>query len=315
MRVVRVPVFGGAEVLKVMDEENVDPASAEVTVQVQAAGVGMVDVLQRCGFYPGTAENFVPGLEVAGVVTALGPHTPAEYLGKRIYAKIEGGGYADRVNVPASRVVALPDCVNAIAAVALGINAAVAVRACERVGVEAGKRVLVRGAGGGIGVYAVQAATAHGAEVVAVTSSTRRAERLRALGASNVFDRTIGGVLEDSAFDAIIDPVGGTQVGNFIQRLAPNGRYLLCGVAGGLPAAEFGMDIVASFQRSLGFETFSLDAFALDAMNATYSEIFGAAASRRLLPVIDGVLPLHDAAVAHKRLESGDVFGKLVLVP
>jgi NADPH:quinone reductase len=315
MRFISVPVFGGPEVLKMIDAEDVEPGPAEVSIEVQATGVGFADVMQRRGQYPGATEDFVPGLDAAGVVVAAGPQVPVEYLGKRVYARLGGGGYTDRVNAPVSSVVALPDGVEATTAVALGTNAAVARLAWERVGVRVGERELVRGAGGGIGIPAVQTAAALGLEVVAVTSSTERARRLRALGASQVIDRTADAGYDGLTFDAILDPVGGEAVADLLSTLAPNGRYLLCGAVDGLPAAEFGMRVLMNFQRSLTFGTFSLDSVPLDVVRATLDDIFASAAAGRIVPVIEDVLPLQDAAAAHERLEAGDVFGKLVLIP
>lgn len=315
MKSIRATAFGGSDVLVTVEEPDLEPGPGEVIVRVEASGIGRVDVLQRSGAYPGVAAGFVPGLEIAGIVSAVGPEATSDLLGTRVFAQITGGGYATHARVPVTALVPLPETISASAAVALGINAAVAVAGCERAGVIPGDQVLVRGAGWGIGSLAVQVAAAAGAFVRAVTSSPERAHRLKSLGADTVIDRTRPQADDAPVFDVVFDPVGGPDLNRFLKMLGPNGRYLLCGVADGLPSPDFGTALLEHFQHSLTFSSLSLDTLTQQAWLTTYREVFASAVRGELVPVVDEAFPLEDAESAHRLLETGTVFGKLLLLP
>ena len=171
----------------------------------------------RSGWYvrfPGAGS--VPGLEVAGRVRAVGQDVPEDLIGTRALALPAFGGYAEQVVASAERLLPAPSGADPVELVALGVNALVAEGSLHKTGVVAGDRALVRGAGGGIGVLATQIAHARGAEVTAVTSSRERGERLRALGAAKVFDRT-GTGLPDERYDLIVDIVGGPQLPKYLE--------------------------------------------------------------------------------------------------
>jgi NADPH:quinone reductase len=154
-----------------------------------------------------------------------------------------------------------------------------------------GESVLVRGAAGSIGIATVELAARGGASVVAVTtSSAERGERLRELGATLVLDRAgHGDHDEPGKFDVIIDIVGGDGIPAFIDRLAPNGRMIAVGAVAGMPPADFGMQLMRSFQQSRSFATFSLNTVPV-VRNTVRSEQFDAAARGRLHPVVHEVL-------------------------
>jgi len=180
--------------------------------------------------------------------------------------------------------------------------------------------VLIRGAAGSIGIMAVQLAATGGAAAIAVTtSSADRGRKLRSLGATQVLDRagaTDGTTSDDHAeFDIIVDIVGGDGLPGFVERLAPNGRMVSVGVVGGYPPADFGMSFMRAFQRSLSFATFSLNTVPIPERNRVRAEQFEAAARGELRPVVHDVLPLDEAAEAHRRMDAGEVFGRIVLTP
>ena len=183
-----------------------------------------------------------------------------------------------------------------------------------------GESVLVRGAAGSIGIAAVELAARGGASVVAVTtSSAERGRQLLALGAARVLDRA-GNPPDDAdpangLFDVIIDIVGGPEVPAFIDRLAPNGRLVLVGAIAGMPPADFGMRIMQSFQKSRSVATFSLDTVPTAERDAARARFFAEAARGQLHPVVHDVLPLERAADAHREMDAGRVFGRIVLVP
>lgn len=314
IRVIKVETFGGPEGLKLSHAPQPVAGPGEAVVAVEAAGVGLVDVMVRQGIYAGASQaGIVPGVEVAGTVVDA-PGEASDWRGRRVFVLVGGGGYADRVKVATPQLIALPDSVTSADAVALGVNALTASFALRRANLIAGERVLVRGASGGIGVMGVQLAARAGALVTAVTSSEESGRRLLELGAQNVLNRTSGEVEYDE-YDVILDPVGGAEVSSFVSRLRPNGRYVICGAAAGFPSADFGMSLVANFGKSPAILAVSLSSTDGAELASVATEIFAAAGRGELRPMIDEALPLHDAVAAHEKLEAGGVFGKLILVP
>ncbi|GAA3123201.1 zinc-dependent alcohol dehydrogenase family protein [Planomonospora alba] len=287
---------GGA--LRLVDLPDPVPGPGQTLIEVEAAGVGHVDVMSRRGQDPGfPVPGFVPGLEVAGV---------AEATGERVYAMLGGGGYAEWA--VADEVVALPPELSPAQAVALGVNALTAWLLLERAGVTAGESVLVRGASGGVGLMAAQMAAHLGAEVTAATRSAAHAGRLGGLGLS-----TRDG--EDAAYDVVVDPVAGADLGRHLGRLRPGGRYVVCGAAGGFPAPDFAAGLLGRFQHSPSLLMFSLSSVGAERRRSGLKTVFDLAARGALRGVTDEVLPLAQASLAHERLESGAAFGKVVLRP
>ncbi|OLT06151.1 hypothetical protein BJF90_18555 [Pseudonocardia sp. CNS-004] len=163
---------------------------------------------------------------------------------------------------------------------------------------------------------AAQLATSAGSEVTAITSSPVRGDRLRGLGVARVQDRTAGrdGSADASGtYDVIVDPVAGVDLGRYIEMLRPNGRYLLCGSAGGAPALDAFGSILTTYHNSPTLFAFSLNSVGADTVGAAAAELFGRAARGELRAVVDARFPLADARRAHERLESVPVFGKITL--
>jgi NADPH:quinone reductase-like Zn-dependent oxidoreductase len=316
MKAVIVPSFGDSDVLQVVDRATPRPAPGQVLIQVEAAGVGHVDVMARRGDYqPLSAPGFVPGVEAAGTVTAVGEGVDAHRVGQRVFAPTGRGAYAEAVVADARDIVCLPEGVSAAEAVALGVNALVASLGLKKVGVKKGDLVLVRGAGGGIGLMAAQLAALSGGTVTAITSSPERGERLRGLGVARIQDRTTGQDGGADAYDIVVDPVAGANLGRYIEMLRPNGRYLLIGAAGGVPAPDVFGSVMAAYHNSPTLYAFSLNSVDADTVGAAAAELFSQAARGDLRAVIDEQIPLTEAHRAHERLESTPVFGKITLHP
>lgn len=211
----------------------------------------------------------------------------------------------------------LRSSLTSIDAVTIGSAGPVAHFALVRAGFARGESVLVRGAAGSIGITAVQLASEGGASSIAVTtSSPERGSRLREIGATQVLDRSGDTDSAGSpAHDVIIDIVGGDGLPAFIDRLAPNGRMVVVGMVSGLPPADFGMRLISAFQQSRSVATFSLNTIGADAKTAVRAEQFDAVASGQLRTFVHDVLPLEQAAEAHRQMDAGHVFGRIVLVP
>ncbi|WP_328603970.1 zinc-binding dehydrogenase [Amycolatopsis sp. NBC_00345] len=310
----RAVVVEASRELAVADVPEPAPGPGQVLLDVDVVGVGYVDVMGlRGGDELSPAAGSVPGLEVVGRVRTVGSGVSEELVGKRVLAQPDFGGYAEQVAVDADRLLPAPPDADPAEVVALGLNALVAEGALHRTGVAPGERVLVRGAGGGIGVLATQIAHARGGEVTVVTSSAERGERLRALGAAKVVDRTRSGRPEDT-YDVIVDTVAGPQVGEYLELLRPNGRYVLCGGAGGVPGPEAFEPLLRDFHKSLTLLTFSLNSVAPEDRRQSWDRVVALLADGRLSAVLDQSFPLADAAAALRRVERGKSFGKVVLL-
>ncbi|MGW0971381.1 zinc-binding dehydrogenase [Streptomyces sp. NPDC002516] len=320
MKAVVIRRFGSPEGLEVVDVPVPVPAPGQVRIDTEAIGVGGVDAVIRRGTLAahGFREGHLLGSEVAGSVTALGEGVDASWMGRRVWAFTGlSGGYAEQAVASVDDVLPLPAGLTGAQAVSLGGSGVVAHFALERARFGPGETVLVRGAAGGIGITAVQLAARNGAGSVAVTtSSAERGARLGELGATHVLNRSgEGGEDAPAGFDVVIDVVGGPQLPLFLDRLNANGRYVAVGVVGGQPPTDFGMRLMDAFRRSLSFATFSSDTVPGADRQSVRASQFADAALGSLRTVVHAVLPLDQAAPAHRTMDEGEVFGRVVLVP
>ncbi|TXS39359.1 NADPH:quinone reductase [Streptomyces sp. or43] len=312
--------FGGPEGLAVVDLSDPAPAAGQVVIEAEAVGVGGVDVVIRSGALAayGFKEGHIPGGEVAGTVTAVGDGVNASWIGRRVWGFTgTGGGYVEQALASAEEIVPLPANLSAVDAVTLGSSGVVAHFGLRHAHFAPGETVLVRGAAGSIGIMAVQLAARGGAAAVAVTtSSAERGERLRRLGASHVLDRSgEGGEQAPAGYDVIIDVVAGQDMPSFFDRLNPNGRMVAVGAVAGQPPADFGTKIMAAFQKSMSFAAFSAATVTGADRRAVRSEQFAAAGRGEIATVVHEVLPLDAAVLAHRKMDAGEVFGRIVLTP
>lgn len=318
MKAVAVQTFGSPDGMEVIEAATPTPAPGELLIRTEAIGVGGVDAVIRRGTVSGShfGSGYVPGSEVAGIVTMTGEGVDRSWVGQRVWAFTGvGGGYAEQAIASVGNVVPLPDRLSSVDSVALGSAAPVAHFALAHARFAAGESVLVRGASGSIGIAAVELASRGGAGSITVTSSSAsRGAQLREFGATHVLDRDGNGE-GPALFDVIIDIVAGPSLPDFIGRLAPNGRLVIVGVVAGYPPSDFGMTLVNSFQKSLTLSTFSLDTVPTIDRDQTRIELFDAAVRGDIHAVVQDVLPLENAADAHRRMDDGAVVGRLVLIP
>lgn len=311
MKVVKVMSFGSSEELVLVEVGRKEVGPSQVVIAVEAAGVGYVDLLMRKGFFPGfSSPGFVPGIEVAGTVIKIGEKVDKSWMGQRVFAITNSGGYAEEVVVDHSVLARVPGRLSATEAVALGINALVAEFSLKRAACSAGQSVLVRGAGGGIGSMSVQLAALKGATVTAITSSEDKKQKLETLSVNKVI-RDKHETVDN--FDIIIDPVAGSEVRDFINKLNPHGRYILNGAVAGMPDDGLATALVNNFQKSITISCLSLSSIAPFELNKTMEHLFDLAVCGKLIPNIAASYALAEAAEAHRRLESGEAYGKVLL--
>ena len=318
MKAVAIQAFGGPDGLAVINIPAPAPAAGQVLIATKAIGVGGVDVVIRRGDLAGYgfSEGHIPGGEVAGTVAAVGDGVDKAWIGQHVWAfTAVGGGYAEQVLAAAGEILPLPANLSAVDAVTLGSSGVVAHFGLAHARFAAGESVLVRGAAGSIGIMTVQLAARGGASAVAVTtSSAARGGRLRQLGATHVLDRSGEGDADAPVgYDVIVDVVAGPDLPAFFARLNPNGRLVVVGAVAGQPPSDFGTHMMAAFQKSMSFATFSAATVPGPERSAVRSEQFAAAARGELRTVVHEVLPLEQAALAHRKMDAGEVFGRVVL--
>ncbi|MFI0470654.1 zinc-dependent alcohol dehydrogenase family protein [Saccharopolyspora sp. 5N102] len=320
MKAVAVQAFGSPEGLAVIDLPTPSPADGQVLITTEAIGVGGVDAVIRSGALAayGFKDGHILGGEIAGTVAAVGDGVDTSWVGRRVWAFTGvGGGYAEQAIAPATTLLHLPATMSAAEAVTLGSSGAVAHFGLRHAHFAPGETVLVRGAAGGIGIMAVQLAARGGASAVAVTtSSPERGDRLRKLGATHVLDRAgEGGEDAPAGYDVIIDIVAGAELPSFFAKLNPNGRMVAVGAVAGDPPTDFAMEMFAAFQKSMSFATFSANTVSAADRQAVTAELFAAASRGELDTVVHEVLPLEQAVLAHRKMDAGEVFGRIVLMP
>jgi putative PIG3 family NAD(P)H quinone oxidoreductase len=325
VRAVSVVSPRGPDGLVLVDVAVPNPGPDDVIIRVRAAGVNRADLLQRAGHYPppaGAPERL--GLEVSGTIEALGSGVAGWSVGDRVCALLDGGGYADLVVAPAAQLLPVPEALNLLDAAALPEAVCTAWSNLVDVGrLAAGDWVLVHGGSGGVGVVAVQIAAALGAHVVTTAGGAARAERCLELGAQVAIDHRREDVLlrvqeitEGRGVDVILDVVGGAYLDTNLRALATGGRLVVIGLLRGA-RAELDLGLLMTRRASVTGTTLRARPAAEKAaiIAAVRAHLWPLLDDGRLRTVVHARLPLAEAGAAHELLASGDVFGKVLLVP
>ena len=324
MKAVRVSEPGGPEKLQLVELPDPRPGPSEVAIEIHASALNRADLLQRRGLYPpppGTTD--ILGLECAGVVSELGGGCSGSVqLGDRVMVLLGGGGYAERVVVPEALTMKIPDALDFQRAAAIPeafLTAREALFAAGKLG--NGESVLIHAAAGGVGSAAVQLARTHGARVFATAGGAAKGEWVRALGADHVIDyksQDFADVIQaetaGSGVDVILDFVGAAYAEQHATCLAFGGRQVLLGVMGGAQASvDLGrllrkrQSLVGVVMRSRALQE------KLELTRAFVRTTLPLLADGRLKPLVDSVYPLSEVAEAHRRMESNQNLGKIVL--
>jgi len=302
MKAVRVHAFGGPDVLKIEQTPRPEPGPGEVLIKVRAAGVNPVDWRVREG-YNNHELPLIPGWDVAGVIERTGSGVKGLKTGDQVYGYFDiarDGAYADYVAVPAAEVVLKPRSLDYTQAAAIPLAALTAWQALFDAGrLRAGQKVLVHGAAGGVGSFAVQLAKWKGAYVIG-TASLGNLQFVRDLGANEVIDYTrtrFEDVVHDA--DMVLDTLGGeTQKRSW--RVLKKGGILVS-----LPSRPSEKEAAAHGVRQAYFN--------VRPNTAQLTEITALVDSGKLRPVVESVLPLADARLAQEISQAGHTRGKIVL--
>lgn len=314
---------GGPENLVWAEVADPVPAAGEVLVRVAASAVNRADLLQRRGFYPPPpGASDILGLECSGTVAALGDGVSGWSFGDECTALLAGGGYAELVAVPVGQLMPVPRGLDLVTAAALPeVACTVWSNVVMLAGLRGGEVFLVHGGGGGIGTFAIQAAAALGARVAVTAGSVEKLARCRELGAEILVDYSrqdfverVRSATEGHGADVILDVMGASYLPRNVELLATGGRLVVIGLQGG---AKGELDLGALLVKRASVAATSLRPRPLDQKAeicaAVTAQAWPLVEAGAILPVVDQVLPMRDAAEAHRVVEASTHVGKVLL--
>ncbi|HET7661938.1 MAG TPA: NAD(P)H-quinone oxidoreductase [Oryzihumus sp.] len=323
MKAITIPTPGDPDALVLADVPDPEPGPGEVLVEVAAAGVNRADLQQRIGVYPpppGAPEY--PGLEVSGTVAAVGPEVTGWSVGDQVCALLAGGGYAEKVAVPAGQLLPVPSGVSLVEAAALPeVVCTVWSNVFMTANLLPGQTLLVHGGSSGIGTMAIQLAREVGAHVAVTAGSADKLKACQALGAEILvnykeqdfvaeLDRATAG----HGADVVLDNMGAKYLARNIQALATNGRLVIIGFQGGVKAE---LDLSALMRKRAAVISTGLRARPLEEkaaiVAAVREHVWPLVEAGRVKPVVHRTFPLAQAPDAHRELDAGTHIGKVLL--
>jgi NADPH:quinone reductase len=318
MRAAVCPVYGPPEVVRIEEQPSPAVAQGQVRVKVGAAAVNFPDVLLIADRYQiHVPPPFVPGSELAGVVVEVGDGTADFAIGDRVTGTGLYGAFAEEVVVPAAGLSPIPDGVDDRTAAAFGVAYRTAYHSLRSMAhLQDGDELVVLGAGGGVGLAAVQLGVALGASVTAVASSTEKLEVAAGYGAKHLVNHKsadLRGALRDAlpgGATVVIDPVGGELSEPALRSLGRGGRFVTVGFASGvIPRIPLNLVLVKGV-RVLGFGFQDVPA---DEFGRNEDELRELLVSGRVLPHVGAVYPLADTVAALRHVADGRAIGKVLI--
>src|SRR6201995_1145780 len=324
MTVIGISKPGGPEVLLPETRPVPAPGSDEILIKVAAAGVNRPDVAQRSGSYPPPpGASDLPGLEVAGEVVAVGSNARKHKLGDKVMSLVAGGGYAQYCIAQDAQAIAVP--------AALSMQEAGAVpetlmtvwhNVFERGGLKSGETILIHGGSSGIGTMAVQLAKAFGAKVIVTVGSKEKADACRKLGADHAinyktqdFVTEVKTITGGKGVELILDMVGGEYVDRNYDAAAVDGRIVQIALLGGGKATiNVGKIMVKRLHHTGSTLRPRSNADKAAMVAAIEAKVMPLIRDGRIKPLMDSTFPLQKAADAHRRMETSEHIGKIVLI-
>lgn len=323
MKIVDVASPGGPEQLVLADRPVPTPGDDEVLIKIAAAGLNRADILQRRGGYPSPpGAPTHPGLEAAGIVAAVGRNVVDFKIGDAVCALLQGGGYAEYCSVDAGQVLAIPPGLDFVQGAALP-------EACFTVWsnvfefgrLRPGETLLVHGGTSGIGVTAIQLATALNHTVYATAGSDEKCRFCESLGARAAFNyktqdfvTEIARVTGKQGVNVVLDMIGGSYLARNLQSLAVEGRLVIIATQGGSKGEA---DILRIMQRRLTVTGSTLrardTAFKRGIKGQLLQHVWPLLEQGKIKPIVDKVFSFNEAAAAHVYMESSAHKGKIIL--
>ncbi|MFB6616902.1 NAD(P)H-quinone oxidoreductase [Streptomyces sp. NPDC085524] len=323
MHAITIEQPGGPEALVWTDVPDPVAGEGEVLVEVAASAVNRADLLQRQGFYdPPPGSSPYPGLECSGRIAAIGPGVSGWAVGDEVCALLAGGGYAQKVAVPAGQLLPVPAGLDLVTAAALPETVCTVWSNVFMVaGLRPGETLLVHGGSSGIGTTAIQLAKAVGARVAVTAGSKEKLDRCAELGADILIDYREQDFVEEikaatggSGADVILDIMGAKYLERNVAALAVNGRLAVIGLQGGLKAE---LNLGALLAKRAAITATSLRARPLEEkaaiVAAVREHVWPLVSAGRVRPVVHEVFPMARAPEAHRVLEASTHVGKVLL--
>lgn len=315
---------GAPDVLEWNEQPDPAPGPGEVLVDVAAAGVNRADLMQRQGAYPPPAgASEIIGLECSGTIAELGEGVSGWQVGDQVCALLAGGGYAQRVVVPAAQLLPVPAGVDLVDAAGLPeVTCTVWSNIVMEAGLDEGQRLLVHGGSGGIGTCAIQIGSALGARVAATAGSPDSMRLCRELGADPVISYSEEDFVEVvkgfGGVDVILDNMGAAYLDRNLSALAPDGHLVVIGMQGGRKGElDMGKMLVKRLRLSvLGLRGRPVEGphgkgrIVADVRERLWPMIEAGA----VRPIVQERMPMSEAHRAHAALEAGGVHGKILLL-
>lgn len=323
MRAVVCEGVGGVEVLTIGEIEDPTPAVDEVVIDVVAAGVNRADLLQRQGFYPPPpgAPGTI-GLEVSGTIAAVGAEVEGWSVGDECCALLAGGGYAEKVVVPAPQVMPVPEGIDLVSAAALPeVVATVWSNVFMTAHLKDGETLLVHGGSSGIGTMAIQLGVAHGARVLCTVGSKDKMDFCTRLGAEvaiNYKEAEWASVVNEATgkagADVILDIMGAKYLRDNVKSLAYDGRLVVIGMQGGTKGE---LDLGRLMSRRGSITGTGLRVRSVVEKGQILAEVVGhvwpLVTAKKVRPIVHRTYPLEAVAQAHEALEQSNHIGKILL--
>ncbi len=320
MKAIRVHKFGEPEVMQLDEIPEPSPGPSEVTVKMHAVGVNPVDTYIRSGLYrPDLKLPYTPGIDGAGVISAVGSEVKHRHVGQRVYVAWSlSGTYAEKVLCREFQTHPLPEGISYGQGAAIGVPYGAAFRALfQRAHAVAGETVLIHGASGGVGIAAVQLARAAGLRVVGTAGTEEGMALVLAQGAHHVLNHRNDGYLDKlqeltcgNGVDVILEMLANVNLDRDLGVLSNGGRVVVIGSRGRVeidPRTAMGREAAI-----LGMTLYNASDKELASMHAAFVEGLG---NNTLRPIVSRELPLADAATAHHAVMEASTFGKIVLIP
>lgn len=320
MKAIRVREFGPPEVMRIEETPSPTPGAGQVVIKTAAVGVNPVDTYFRSGIYkPDLKLPYTPGLDAAGIITAIGPDVHHRKVGERVYvSRSMSGTYAEEILCKETQTHPLPEEISFAQGAAIGVPYGAAYRALfQRAHAAPGECLLVHGASGGVGIAAVQLARAAGLRVIGTAGNKDGMALVEAQGAHHVLNHHSPGYLDRVAeltcgrgADVILEMLANVNLDKDLEVAATGGRIVVIGSRGRVeidPRSAMGKEV-----GILGMTLFNATEKELASMHAAFH---AGLTNGTLKPVVSREIPLAEAATAHHAVIEASTLGKILLIP
>lgn len=320
MKAIRVREFGPPEVMRIEETPSPTPGAGQVVIKTAAVGVNPVDTYFRSGIYkPDLKLPYTPGLDAAGIITAIGPDVHHRKVGERVYvSRSMSGTYAEEILCKETQTHPLPEEISFAQGAAIGVPYGAAYRALfQRAHAAPGECLLVHGASGGVGIAAVQLARAAGLRVIGTAGNKDGMALVEAQGAHHVLNHHSPGYLDRVAeltcgrgADVILEMLANVNLDKDLDVAATGGRIVVIGSRGRVeidPRSAMGKEV-----GILGMTLFNATEKELASMHAAFH---AGLTNGTLKPVVSREIPLAEAATAHHAVIEASTLGKILLIP